>query len=348
MDYKDLQERLDSSKMISRFEEMPDRFLEAFHMGYTATLPEGFKLAKQYIGVGMGGSGMGYRLVSAMARNYGAANIEVLADYHLPPYINHNSVVMLTSFSGNTEETLEVAKQAVERGCKIVCITTGGKLAEFAHENNLTLIKFSYPTAPRVGLPYTFGIVSGLLCQAGVLKPGGPSIPELVEVSVQNVKKHWSHNKLQSKGKEIAEAIKDKMVYVLGSDTMIPVAYVWKAMINENAKTIAFTEEIPEMCHNMYLGYQLPKVVLDNTALIFLTSDFDHPQNSKRMKIVGDELKKAGATVIYNNCDSAVTPLSVVLAQILVGDYTSYYLALLDNLDPVEQARINELKTMLR
>lgn len=344
MDYKDLQKRLDSSNMISRFEEMPDRFLEAFHIGYTATLPIGFSAAKRYLGVGMGGSGMGFRLVSALARVMGRAGVEVLSDYSLPKYMNSEDAVILTSFSGNTEEILAVANDALERGCKIICICSGGKLEAWAKENEIPFLTFVYPTVPRVGLPFVFGIAFGILCKAGVLKTDNLSVPDYVGESVRFLKREWTKEKLGARGKEVAELIKYKQAFILGADFLSPAAYVWKALLNENAKSIAFAEEIPEMCHNTFLGLQKPESLLRNTAIIMLQSTLNHPQNLKRMKIVGKMLKDRGLTVIDNDCGSNHTHLSEILAQILVGDYVSYYLALINEVDPVDTILIEELK----
>jgi glucose/mannose-6-phosphate isomerase len=97
----------------------------------------------------------------------------------------------------------------------------------------------------------------------------------------------------------------------------------------------------------MYLGYKNPDTILKKSAVIFLDSHLDHPQNRKRVLLVGDEFKKSGVTIIHPNLDNIKSTFGVLLAQLLLGDYVSYYLALKNNEDPLEMERIENLKKKL-
>lgn len=349
MDFEELQKQYDSMDMFSNMERFIDDFDKAFTTGFTAKIPPELKKAKHIVGLGMGGSGMGYSLLQYLARDFGEASIEVVSDYHLPPYVTKESgtVVCATSFSGNTEETLEGVKQAKERGVPIICVTTGGKLAAWAKENGATLITFEYPVPlPRVGLAFTFGIVLGVLCQAEILKPG-TSPYDLVKDDFPNLKRYFSVEEAKKMGREIASKVQNKLIYVIGSGFSYAVAVRWKGQFNENSKTIAFAEPMPEMCHNEYLGYRLPENIRTNSAVIFLDSTYDHPQNQKRNRLVGEDLANTGVEVIHPELDSNLTPLSILIAQIMVGDWASYYLSLLNHVDPNDTGRIEELKKRL-
>lgn len=347
MDYEKLIIKYDSSNMLARIDEFLDEFKKAFDMGYSFNPPKNLLGVRNVIGLGMGGSGMAYTILSNISRVFGTTSIEVIPDYNLPPYVGKETAVCVTSFSGNTEETLSAAEQAKERGCQLVCISTGGKLIDWAKAHNVPYIKFSYPVVPRVGLPYTFGVAYGLFCKAGFLNFGDSSVPEIVESSITAVRHVWPKDKLKLEAQNIAAQIKNKMVFMIGSGISYSVAIRWKGQINENSKAIAFAEQMPEMCHNMFLGYKNPDKILKNSAIIFLDSNLDHPQNRKRVILVGQELGEGGATIIHPNMDKIAAPLGILLAQIMLGDYVSYYLALEYGEDPLEMDRIENLKKKL-
>lgn len=349
MDYTNLQAKYDSIKMLDLIDAWPKQFQRAFELGYAVELSNNFKHAKHLVGLGMGGSGMAYTVLATLARSFGTVPLEIISDYNLPPYITSasNTAVCVTSFSGNTEETLSAAGQALERGCPIVCITTGGQLAEWAKKNKLPLIQFEYPVSlPRVALSYTLGIAFGVMCKAEMLKPGSEAAT-VVSASLANLALFTKIDSLKSQGQSIAKQIKDKMVYIVGTGWSYPLAVRWKGQLNENAKQIAFAEMMPEMCHNMYLGYDLPIDIRRNSAVIFLDSPDDHHQNRKRAELVGRDLASSGATILHPELDAKLTPLARLIAMMMLGDYVSYYLALLNEKDPAEMKRIEDLKKQL-
>ncbi|MFA6081998.1 MAG: SIS domain-containing protein [Patescibacteria group bacterium] len=346
MDYDSLAQKHDSSNMLARIDEFLPEFKKAAQIGYGFEPTKEFMNAKRVIGLGMGGSGMGYTILSTLAKTDGKVPVEVVSDYHLPPYVNATDAVCVTSFSGNTEETLSAAEEARALGCPMVCITTGGKLAEWAKQYHISLLQFTYPVAPRVGLPYTLGIAYGVMLKAHFL-PDSDNPKTLIDGAVTEVLAHWPVEKMKAETAEFAQKLVDKMVFVVGSGFSFAVGTRWKGQLNENAKIVAFIEPMPEMCHNMYLGYKLPLDIVKSSAVIFLDSHFDHPQNRKRVKLVGDEFSAAGALVLNPTFDQINSKLGLMLAQIIFGDYVSYYLALLNGEDPVEMDRIENLKKKL-
>lgn len=347
MDYEKLKVKYDKSNMIACIDDFLEEFQKAFTIGYNFAPTKEFKNAQKVVGLGIGGSGMAYTILSNISRSFGTKTIEVISDYNLPPYVLKDTAVCVTSYSGNTEETLSAAEQARERGCPMVCISTGGKLIAWAKSHNIPFIQFSYVAPPRFALSYTLGVAYGLFCKAEFLKPGGPNIPQLVETSISAVLQEWPKDKIRAEAIKIVDKVDGKMIYMIGSGLSFPVAIRWKGQINENAKAIAFAEQMPEMCHNMYLGYKNPNSVLKNSAIIFLDSHLDHPQNRKRIQLVGRELESAGVTIVHPNFDKIAPPLGVLLAQMLLGDYVSYYLALKYEEDPAGMDRIEELKKKL-
>ncbi len=348
MDFSAIQSRLDTSNMLARIDEWPEIFQKGFNLGYGVELSPTFTKAKHVVGLGMGGSGMAYTILATMARSVGKVSIEVVSDYALPSYVtaDSNTVVCITSFSGDTEEPLEAVAEALKRGVPIVCIATGGKLAQFAKDNNLPLAQFSYPVGPRTGLSYTFGIAFGVMCKAGFLqfKNDGPGV---VKTALDGINEHVDLDRLRHSAQTMAQQLLGKLVFMVGSGWSYPVAVRWKGQMNENAKQIAFVEAMPEMCHNMYLGYDLPVSIRTNSAVVFLHSKYDHPHNLKRAKLIGEDFAAMGITVIHPEVSTELSHLGTLIAQIMFGDYVSYYLALLNKKDPADDDRIEELKKRL-
>ncbi len=347
MSFADLQSKLDSSDMYSEIGRFVDVFSSAFSEGRKVKLPPEFLSAKMVLGLGMGGSGMGYKLLRSLSQHFGNVPLEIVSDYNLPAYITTSTIVFSTSFSGNTEETLSATEQAVNKKLPVVCLTTGGRLADYAKENHLPLFQFNYPVAPRVGLPYTFGAALGMFVESGLLNLPVSQIESSFD-EVRNLMKNWqSPDSETNPASELAKSLVGKQVFVIGGGIMESVAIRWKGQMNENAKTISFTEPMPEMCHNMILGFQNPASARKESAVVFLTSPFDHPRYAKRYQIIGSLFEKDGS-LVYEAASAAKSSLfSSLLSQIIFGDYVSYYLALLNGVDPVEMERIDYLKQRL-
>ncbi len=348
MDYSALKTKFDSSSMITEIDRFLEVFNKAFEQGMSTPLPEEFKTAEHVMGVGMGGSGMGYKLLLSLAKKYGTLPISLVSDYDLLPYSRPKTAVFATSFSGSTEETLRAVEQGVAKKMPIVCVTTGGKLAQYAQDNALTLVQFQYPVAPRVGLPYSFGIVLGLFVQAGYLNVSADEIKKAA-VDVLPLQQAWKMSVPEetNQAMQIAAKIKDRMLYVVGGGLSEAVAIRWKGQFNENSKAIAFAEAMPEMCHNMVLGYKNPGAIRMNSAMIYLASPFDNSRNLFRIDILEQMFSAEGVAVIKPKVDEKLSYIGTMLAQIILGDYVSYYLALLNGEDPVEMNRITELKQKL-
>lgn len=349
MEYDALAKQYDSIDMMKLIDAEPADFQKAFDLGYAVDLPPSFASAEHVIGMGMGGSGMAYSILKDFARVFGTVSVEVVSDYWLPSYVKsgQKTAVMITSFSGNTEEPLSSVEEARQAGLPIVSIATGGQLATWSKEHNVPYIPFEYPVSlPRVGIAYTLGIALGVFCKAGFFK-FDDSAPNVVKAALDGIAQHVHFNEMKTEGQRLAELLKGKMIYCIGAGWSYPVAIRWKGQFNENAKVIAFAEPMPEMCHNMYLGYELPEIIRTNSAVVFLDSEYDHERNRKRNQLVGHDLEATGVTIIYPTVSDELSPLGTLLAQIILGDYVSYYLALLNKKDPAEMTRIEDLKQRL-
>tara|TARA_Y100001949_G_scaffold96619_1_gene81561 strand:- start:95 stop:1030 length:936 start_codon:yes stop_codon:yes gene_type:complete len=282
---------------------------------------------KQIIISGMGGSGIGGQILSAISDTEGFAQITSWNNYNLPKWTAKNCFVICVSYSGNTAETLSAAKAALEIGCDIEIITTGGKLETLAKDNNLHTTKIEKGHQPRAALPL---LLKALICRIG--------LPNLEE-QINEVNRFTLPI---DKAKNIASQLKGSIPCIYSSDLMNPVAYRWRCQIEENAKQLAFNHQIPEMNHNEIVGWTLP----NNQMSVILIRDCNEKAQIKNRfeatkNVAWDELE------IVECVAEGKTPLARMISMIILGDLVSIELAKLNNVDPTPVEVIENLKTEL-
>ena len=281
----------------------------------------------QIIISGMGGSGIGGQILSAIADLEGFAKINYWNNYNLPKWANENCSVICVSYSGNTAETLSAAKDAVKLGCNLEVITTGGKLKDLAEQNNLHITEIEEGHQPRAALPL---LLKALICRIGlpnhdeqINEVGGLSLP-------------------LDEAKNIASQLKGTIPCIYSSDLMNPVAYRWRCQIQENAKQLAFNHQIPEMNHNEIVGWTLPNnqmsviLIRDNNETVQISNRFEATKN-----VAWDNVEIVECTA------KGKTPLARIMSMIILGDLVSLELAKLNNVDPTPVEVIENLKNEL-
>lgn len=276
---------------------------------------------------GMGGSGIGGGILSAISNATNLGQVTSWNDYNLPQWITKECIVVCVSYSGNTAETLSAAKAAIDLGCELEVITTGGKLKKLAEENQLHVTEIEKGHQPRAALP--------LLLKALIYRIGLPNLEEQIgEVS-----------KLAlpiNEAKNIASQLKGTIPCIYSSDLMNPVAYRWRCQIQENAKQLAFNHQIPEMNHNEIVGWTLPNnqmsviLIRDNNEKEQIKNRFEATKN-----VAWDNVKIVECTA------EGKTPLARIMSMIILGDLISLELAKLNNVDPTPVEVIENLKKEL-
>ena len=276
---------------------------------------------------GMGGSGIGGQILSAISDAEGFANITYWNDYNLPKWVNKNCSVICVSYSGNTAETFSAAKEALELGCNLEVITTGGKLRKLAEENNLHITDIEKGHQPRAALP--------LLLKALISRVGLPNIE-------QEIKKVGELTLPLDKAKSIASQIKGTIPCIYSSNLMNSVAYRWRCQIQENAKQLAFNHQIPEMNHNEIVGWTLP----NNQMSVILIRDSNEKEQIKNRFEATKNVAWNDVKIIECNTKGK-TPLERVMSMIILGDLVSLELARLNCVDPTPVEVIENLKKEL-
>ena len=276
---------------------------------------------------GMGGSGIGGQILSSISDFEGFANITYWNNYNLPKWANKDCLVICVSYSGNTAETLSAAKNALDLGCNLEVITTGGKLRKIAEENNLHITNIEKGHQPRAALP--------LLLKALISRVRLPSMD-------QEIKEVGKLKLPINKAKSIASQIKGTIPCIYSSDLMNPVAYRWRCQIQENAKQLAFNHQIPEMNHNEIVGWTLPN---SQMSVILIRDSNEEEQIRNRFEatknVAWDNVKIVECT------SEGKTPLARIMSMVILGDLVSLELAQLNDVNPTPVEIIENLKKEL-
>lgn len=295
---------------------------------------------------GMGGSSLA-ALVSTSWPGYNVP-FEIVREYNIPAYVSERTYFIAASYSGNTEETVSAIEQAAEKGAQIAVIAGGGKLADIAREKGYPLLTLPKAEQPRYAVFYNLKGLLTLLGKAGLLANTN-ALQELEGASdfLKQAVQAWIPTvpAADNFAKQIAlDTIGNSAVIYAGPE-LFPAAYKWKISFNENAKHVAWTNQIPEFNHNEFMGWtqqptQKPYTVID------LRSKLEHPRVQKRFEVTEKLLSgKRPAPIIVNAAGE--TLLKELLWTIALGDFVTLYTALLNGLNPAPVDLIEIFKKSL-
>ena len=347
LDSPQLYKRMDPSGFESRIVDLPAHCRQAWADATALQLPKSFRSAEKVLVVGMGGSAIGGDLVSDIAVLEKAPPVLACRDYSIPQWVDERTLVVVSSYSGETEETLASFQKALGTGAMLVAITSGGTLDKKAAANKMPVLRVVGNREPRTTLGYGFVGLLGLLCNLGLLKDKRQDLDVAVKaLKKQSARLGSSVATESNQAKTLALELKGKAAVVYGAGILTGVARRWKTQINENAKTWAFYEVVPELNHNSVEGYSFPSATDNKVCVIMLQSSFNSDRVKLRQKLILDELAEAG---IANRAIEAKgdNVLAQMLSTILLGDYASYYLAMLNGVDPSQTPRLNSIKKKL-
>lgn len=297
-----------------------------------------YKFTKKYIVLGMGGSHLAADLIKS---NNPSLNIIIHSDYNLPQLSDKELKqysIIVSSYSGNTAEVVTGLKMAHHKKLNIICIATGGKIINYAQKNNLPYIKL-----PDTGIQPRSAL--GFSCRA-MLKAMG-QLADLKQTA--NLAKELKAKKYQKPGKAMAKKLKNYIPIIYSSETNISLAYNWKIKFNENTKIPAFCNSFPELNHNEMNGFDITKQTKDlskNFYFIFLEDKQDHPSISKRMKVLAKLYKQRKFKILQLKLQGKSSWLKI-FSNLLLADWTSYYLAKNYQIDPAPVPMVEKFKKMI-
>lgn len=335
---------LDTEDMLAHIDSLPRQLLQAWNSGMLQPLPA-MQPVDRIVVAGMGGSAIGADLLTAYLADRLHVPMNVHRDYCLPVYAQGKStLVVISSHSGNTEESLSAFDQACANGCQVVAVCTGGKLQQRAAEKGIPTWLFQHNGQPRAAVGFSFGLLLALIVRLGLLPDVSAEVEDAVKVMTElQCKIKADIPVLSNPAKRLAGQLMGRHVTVFGSNFMAPVARRWKCQINEVAKAIASFEFLPEADHNTLAGVNHPEQQMEHEMALFLRASADHPRNIIRTDKTREILMLEGIGTDFFNAKGG-TKLTQMWSTILFGDYMAYYLAICYDTDPTPIPAIVDLK----
>lgn len=293
---------------------------------------------------GLGGSAISADLIYNFLRADLKLPLYVNRNYTLPDFVSDDFLIIISSYSGNTEETVSVLKDAVAKKCNIVCITTGGKVEQIAEENGLPIIKVQPGFQPRYALGLSLFSLLKLLQELNII----PNHNKIVNRTIDLWKsKGEEYSKEDNQALKYAEKILGHIPIIYSAaDITSAIGYRLKGQLNENSKNHAFCNVIPEMNHNEIIGWETHLQNKFPSIVINIMDPIYHPQVNKRFEIISSLIKDKGVEVLELEGKHEDFKFRF-LELVYLCDWISYYLAILKNMDPSEIDYIHYLKNEL-
>jgi glucose/mannose-6-phosphate isomerase len=341
---------VDPNNMYNRIFDLPEQMKDALEIGQKWKInPDEFSDIKNIVIIGMGGSAIGGDLIRTLFSSDLMVPFNVIRNYTLPEYVDDETLVIASSYSGNTEETLSALDDALERKAMIAAVSTGGILKDVCELNQVPLAVIPSGMQPRAALGYSFVPVLIFLEKIGLVK----NIVDEIEKTIAHLtlsREMYIEDNLLDKNlaKQLADKIHSKMLIIYSGPTLTDtVAMRWKGQICENSKNMAFANHYAEFNHNELVGWaDAVKEHKDNLIVFQLRDRDDHPQITKRMNIVKNIIEEYEIDVIDIQ-SKGENKIERMFYLIQLGDFVSYYLAVLNNADPSPVDVIMKLKKLL-
>lgn len=336
----------DPADMTGRVHAFADQMRSAWDLAAQGPELLGAPAPERIYVIGMGGSAIGGDFLRAYAERHGEVSVEVVRGYELPGAANRKAFGFFVSYSGGTEETLSCWEEACKRGMPRACITSGGELGRRAREAGVPVLEIPPGAPPRSALGWTSVPLLHAMGKAGAVKVTEADLDEAVEACRQVLAEYGSPgpgNALQA----WAEGCADRLPVIYASDSPHRVSAMrWACQLNENGKSVAHYALFPEQNHNEIVGWEEASPVLRRTQVAVLDDAADHPRVRRRMEIVVERLKKAGAPVAHIR-PKGKGLLARLYSFSTQADLASLYLAAARNVDPTPVASIDALKAAL-
>lgn len=344
-------QKLDPVDLYNSLSKFGRQLESGWHIAEFVNLDFDTEKIKNIVFAGMGGSNLSAEIIRSLSPFILNMPFETVANYRLPPYADKNTLVILSSHSGNTEEILSCAQDAQMRGCRIVCLTGGGKLRDFANKQNLPLIelddKFNPARTARSGVFVSIGAVIGLLLR---LNPAAKyyfhqkEITDTIERVIDMVSIH--KDTPQNPAKSLAMKHKGTGIIILSANHLTGVGVVLRNYLNETAKTFCANFEFPDLNHHLMEGLQYPLSLKDDVHLIILNSGLYPAVIQKRIQITREVLlkQKYRVTVLKPEANDPVLQVFESLAFLIIF---SYYLSIVNKVDPATNPWVDYFKKEL-
>ena len=322
--------------MRNLIESFPAQLEEALNIGNSAQLSPAKNTIQNILITGLGGSGIGGSIVADLVADECSVPIAVNKNYEIPAYVNENTLVIVSSYSGNTEETLTALSHAQEKGAEIAIITSGGKAHDIAEKNGYNCIVVPGGNPPRSMLAYS-------LTQQFVLLNHYGFIGDHFKDSIQGFIDGLDQKGMEAETLDFAKKLEGTLPVIYSIDGFEGVAVRFRQQLNENAKMLCWHAVVPEMNHNELVGWANGT---NQMAVVYFRNDNDFDRNQKRVEINKEIISKY-TNRIHEIWSKGESNLEKALYHIHYGDWISLHLSDINQVDVMEIKVIDHLKSEL-
>lgn len=324
--------------MKTLIEKFPEQLKQAVEIAKNTTLKQpNNKIENVYIS-GLGGSGIGGTIASELAFDNAEIPIVVGKGYFIPAFVNKNTLVIVSSYSGNTEETVQAMNAALEKGAHIVAVTSGGMVEETAKQKNFDAIVVPGGMPPRACFGYSLTQVNHILFTLKVIKSNPlPDFLAAADLLIQE------KENIIAEAKKLTAFFKNKIPVIYSTTSHEGIAIRWRQQINENAKMLCWHHVVPEMNHNELVGWRKEN---DQLAVLYLLFNDEYERNLKRIEINSEVIKKYTPNIL-TLVAKGKSAIEQTLYLSAISDFTSIFLADENGVEAIEIDVINNLKNAL-
>ena len=335
---------IDPSGMFHTIADFPSQVEEAVEIGHQARLRSLKGPFSSIVMTGMGGSAIGGDLLRSYVSQELSVPCQVNRSYALPAFVNKSTLVVVSSYSGNTEETLAAYKAAREKGAKILCLTTGGEVLRLAELSGNPVIKVVPGLQPRAALGYSFFPLLLALTRTGILRNQDKNIRETIDLLWRLSRRHSNYQNKANKAVRIARTLHGRLPIIYSAAEHLDAVNVrWRGQISENAKQLAYGHVLPEMNHNEIVGWEVDRTLMKKTAVLFLKDKGVHGRVRLREEITRSIVRRHAGKVLEVSSEGS-SLLARMFSLVYLGDWVSYYLAILNKRNPTPVKVIEYLK----
>ncbi|MEE8345965.1 MAG: bifunctional phosphoglucose/phosphomannose isomerase [Dehalococcoidia bacterium] len=339
--------RIDPGGMGAAVRDLPDQCRAAWEEARRLELPADYREIDRIVILGMGGSAIAGDIFRLLLARECPVPVMNHRHYDLPPYVGGRTLLIAASFSGNTEETLSAFQQGLATAAKKLVLTTGGRLLTTARANGVPAFVFQFGGEPRSAFGYGLMPLLAVAETTGLMQGIERDVEEAL-AAMESLRSRIGEEVplADNAAKQLAVKLAGRLPVIYGAEVLAEVAHRWKTQINESTKVWAFYEQLPEASHNALVSYELPREIARLVYVVYLRSPDFHP----RVALHHDFSQRAlaGAQVEYAEVwAEGRSALAQAMTCVLMGDYLSYYLALLNGVDPTPTAVIDNLKAWL-
>ncbi|MDP2921192.1 MAG: bifunctional phosphoglucose/phosphomannose isomerase [Candidatus Omnitrophota bacterium] len=349
LDNAKLIKKLDPSDMLRFISGLPEQCLDAYRIGVSGNINKPAEKINNIVFSGVGGSGIGADLAKVYLEGELGIPVSICRNYKLPEFAGETTLLFCSSYSGNTEETLSCFEEGLRKRAFIIAVGSGGRLKDLSLKNNITHIAIPAGYPPRAAIGYMSITVLGILAGLGLIKDKEKDVKELYS-ALTCLRDEEIGTGVPSKhniSKQLAEKLYKRYCVIYGTAGVTEaVSSRWREQIAENSKSLSSANVLPEMNHNEIVGWRFPEKLLKRFKVIMLSDKDDHGKIKERIRISSGIIKKTGAEVIELKRDAGGR-LARVYSLLYIGDFASFYLAILNNVDPTPVETIDYLKKEL-